>query len=76
MTRLKWLVLLNSVLFLSMFTQIITGVMLFFDMFGPILRAVSLVHSYNGFLLVGLVIIHLVFNWGWIKANLFKRRPA
>ena len=30
------------------------------------------VHEYNGFLFIALVLAHLVFNWGWIKANILK----
>ena len=74
MNRIKWLMLLNLVLFLSMFLEIITGVILFFDLFASWLTLIFRVHAYNGFLLIGLVIIHLMFNWGWIKANFFKRR--
>lgn len=72
MDRTKWLMSLNMVLFLSMFLEIITGVILFFEMFASWLTLIFLVHAYNGFLIIGLVIIHLMFNWGWIKANFFR----
>ena len=74
MNRLKWLVALNAVLFFSMFFQILTGVILFFEMFASSEELISKLHGYNGFLLVVLVALHLAFNWGWIRANIFKRR--
>jgi hypothetical protein len=74
MNRLKWLVAVNQVLFLSVFLQIATGVMLFFDMFISRSELISRVHAYNGFLFAGLLVMHLALNWGWIKSNFFKRR--
>jgi hypothetical protein len=32
------------------------------------------IHKYNGFLFVTLVLVHLFFNWGWIRANILKRK--
>jgi len=72
MNRLKWLVWLNLVLFCSALVQIITGVMLFFNLFTTRLELISELHEYNGLLFSGLVLIHLWFNWSWIKANFFK----
>ena len=76
MNRLKWLVVVNLILFLSVLIQILTGVMLFFDMFISKIALISRVHGYNGFLMIGLLVMHLALNWGWIKANFFKRRPV
>ena len=30
------------------------------------------VHEYNGSVFVALVLVHLFFNWGWIRANILK----
>jgi hypothetical protein len=31
------------------------------------------IHEYNGFIFVALVLLHLFFNWGWVRANILKR---
>lgn len=31
------------------------------------------VHRFNGLLLVAMILVHVALNWGWIKANIFKR---
>ena len=30
-------------------------------------------HEHNGVLLVALAVTHLTLNWGWVKANYFKK---
>ena len=32
------------------------------------------IHEYNGFIFVGLVLLHLFFNWGWIRTNILKKK--
>lgn len=76
MNKAKWLVVVNPVLFFSVLVQIITGVILFYDLFSSRLALISRVHGYNGFLLTCLLIIHILLNWSWIKANFFKRRVS
>lgn len=62
----------------SFLIQIITAVCMVF-MQGPMIRmgifgALAEIHEYNGFVLIGLVIVHLFFNWGWVRNNLLKKR--
>jgi len=69
MMFLKWI---NFILFISMATQALTGIVLFFDLF--VLRArlfefISEVHRYNGLVLVLVVLTHLYLNWGWVKSQ-------
>lgn len=33
-------------------------------------------HEYNGFLFVLLVVVHIYFNWGWIKNNVLKKKEV
>lgn len=75
--RAKLFKISTIVLAISFFAQAMTAIcMVFFKdlmvRFG-ILRAIFEIHEYNGFLLVGLIVVHLFFNFGWIKANIFKR---
>jgi hypothetical protein len=51
--------------------------MVFFNGFLMRLGVLSIffqIHKYNGFLFVALVLAHLFFNWGWMKANILKRK--
>lgn len=73
MNKPKWLLWLNPVLFISMLIEVITGLMLFFDMFVSRLKLILSVHTYNGLLLIGIVMAHIWLNWSWVRANLLKR---
>ena len=62
----------------SFFVQAITVIgMVFFRepaLRAGILSALSEIHEYNGFLFTALVLVHLYLNWGWVKANILKKR--
>jgi len=30
-------------------------------------------HEVNGFIIFGLIIVHVALNWRWVKQNVFKR---
>lgn len=76
MNKMKLLLPVNVVLFLSFLLQLITIIIIFFGIRTPSMQMVLEIHEYNGLLLVGLVILHLILNWNWVKANFFKKRVA
>jgi hypothetical protein len=39
-------------------------------------RLFPTLHAPTGFLLITLVVLHLVLNWNWVKANYFKQAKA
>jgi hypothetical protein len=73
MNKLKWLRRLNIILFLSLLVQVATSLLMFFRLFMSQFGVFSEVHEYNGILFVVLVIAHLGFNWGWVRANIIKK---
>ena len=68
MKRAEWLKATNIVLFIVAGIQGVSGISLF--MHGP--EFLEEIHKFNGFLLLGLVVVHLVLNWGWVKSNFLK----
>lgn len=73
MNKARWLLVVNAFLLLSIIMQALTGLMLFLNMFTYREELISRVHAYNGFVLAGLIAIHLALNWNWVKANFFKK---
>lgn len=65
--------IVNPILACSFLVQVITSIIIFFDIKIPNRESVFEIHEYNGLLLIALAIIHITLNWGWIKANIFKR---
>jgi uncharacterized protein DUF4405 len=66
--KTKWLMIVNPILFVSMLTQIVTGIALkvfHADWAHPI-------HMNNALILDLLFLAHIVLNWGWIKTNLLR----
>ncbi|MFA4982195.1 MAG: DUF4405 domain-containing protein [Candidatus Omnitrophota bacterium] len=61
-------------LLLSFITQAVTGLIFFFGIDVPNKHALLELHEYNGLLMAALVVIHVTLNWGWIKANILKKR--
>ncbi len=70
MTRPQWLKLTNAVLLLIALFQVVTGVIQSQVFYGPVAEF----HEINGFVLAGLVVVHLALNWGWVKSNLLPAR--
>lgn len=66
--------IVNIALFFSFIIQTITASVMLFRINTPYLQLISEVHEYNGIFLIIAVITHIVLNWGWIKANFFKKR--
>ncbi len=76
MNRFGVLRKLNPLLVVLSLVQAATGgIFLFapFDFDDPSAGPLYYVHRINGALLVVMIVVHVVLNWGWIKANVFKR---
>ena len=64
--------ILNPVLILSAFVQIASTV----------IRAIHYtelmnnIHQVNGWILIGIILLHLILNWNWVKSVLFARKKA
>ena len=73
MNKVKLLRVVNILLFSSFAAQAITSIMIFFKL--KIIRPAIIfeIHEYNGLLMIALAVTHITLNWGWIKANFFKR---
>ncbi|MFA5143918.1 MAG: DUF4405 domain-containing protein [Candidatus Omnitrophota bacterium] len=75
MNKTRLLKISNIFLFFSMLIQALTGLMLYLGLFvtSPgLFKTIIEIHEYNGLLMTVLVLLHLVLNWGWIKAQFFK----
>ena len=76
MNKIVLLKITNLFLFISMLAQLCTGIVLFFDLFTgrpKLFEMITQIHRYNGVVLAALVIVHLLLNWGWMKAQFLKR---
>ncbi len=76
MNRFDALRKLIPVLALSSLVQAVTGAIFLSapdDFSSPSAGPLYYVHRINGALLVVLIVVHVVLNWGWIRANIFKR---
>ena len=65
----NWLKIVNSLLFISLVVQAVSGLWLFWkdsEFFANI-------HKYNGLLFLVLVATHIVLNWNWIKTVLLVK---
>lgn len=76
MNKILQLKIVNSILFISAVIQALTGISLAFRLFismPKIFESIAEIHEHNGFILVVLILIHLILNWGWIKIQIFKK---
>jgi len=69
MNRQKVLVVVNILLGIIVISQFAT--LFFMEFVGG--KWTREFHAINGLILFGLVLIHIVLNWQWIKRNVFKR---
>lgn len=76
MDKMKILKAVNVVLIVSFMVQVFTVVVIFFHIKVADAHMIHEVHEYNGLLMVALALLHLALNWGWVKANLFKRKQV
>jgi hypothetical protein len=76
MNKTILLKVVNPLLFISLAIQAITGVIAAFHLFisnPKLFESIAELHEHNGFLFVALGATHICLNWGWIKAQFFKR---
>ncbi len=74
MNKMSALRVVNTVLLFSFVLQVITGLIIFFRVRFPNNGLVFEIHEYNGLFLIIVAAMHIALNWGWIKANFFKKR--
>ena len=74
MNKVLALRVVNTVLLFSFVLQVITGLIIFFRVRFPDTEMVFEIHEYNGLLLIAAAAMHIALNWGWIRANFFKKR--
>jgi len=67
----KALKIINPILLLIMLAQGISGV---FMKFGWLYSPMYMIHNVTGFILLGLVFLHILFNWSWIRNNILKKK--
>lgn len=72
MKRSNMLKVLNPILAVLFLNQILTGA------FHGALphEAFEILHEVSGFVLAGVVVLHVILNWNWVKANFFKSSPT
>ena len=72
--KAKILKITNPILFLSGLIQFTT--VTFFKLHDwtglEFPRWIFSTHVINGFTLLGLIVLHTILNWGWIKTNIFR----
>ena len=76
MNKLLGLRVVNMALFFSFVLQVITSLIIFLKIRLSNTEAIFEVHEYNGLLMILLAATHITLNWGWIKANFFKKRQV
>jgi hypothetical protein len=70
MNKQRLLIAVNSLLGLSVIIQVLTVLSFGFvrsEAFGEI-------HEINGYVIIGLVCVHIYLNWAWIRYNILKKR--
>ena len=74
MNKFGALRIVNMVLFFSFILQVITSVIILLKIRLHYTQLVFEVHEYNGLFMIMVAATHISLNWGWIKANFFKKR--
>jgi uncharacterized membrane protein len=70
MVKTTLLKVVNPLLFFVFIVQAFTGILMFLE---KDTELCSEIHEYNGLVMIGLIIIHITLNWGWIKATFFRK---
>ena len=73
MNKAGLLRVVNIILFFSFILQAITSIIILLRIKVPNAQMVFEIHEYNGLFMITVVIMHLILNWGWVKANFFKK---
>ena len=66
--------IVNTVLFFSFILQAFTSIIILLRLKTHYARLIFEVHEYNGIFMIIIAATHIILNWGWIKANFFKKR--
>lgn len=74
MNRIKALRILNILLFIVFVFLGSSGILYWLGWLDIPYATFSLVHPLTGTILVILVILHLILNYNWIRANYLKKR--
>lgn len=70
MNKLKVLKVLNPLVFLFAVCQAVTILLIKLTSIGWIVE----VHEWIGIALLVCILVHLVLNWNWVKANFFTKK--
>ena len=73
MNKFGFLKIVNPLLALSFLVQAVTVVFMLLGQ-GPAWKIK--VHVFNGLAFLLLALLHIILNWGWIKANILKSKTA
>jgi hypothetical protein len=73
----KLLKFLNPVLFIVFLIQFVSISLMKMEEFGLLSSPLWVfdVHNINGAVFSGLVILHIILNWGWIKSTILGIKP-
>jgi hypothetical protein len=74
MNKVMVLRVVNAALFLSFILQVVTSLIIFLRINISFKHLIFEVHEYNGLCMIALVVVHIALNFGWIRANFFKKR--
>ena len=74
MIKILTLRVVNIALLFSFILQAITSVIIVLKIRVPYRELVFETHEYNGIFMIIAAATHIVLNWGWMKANFFKKR--
>ena len=74
MNRAQLYKTVGAMLLLSFLVQALTAIIIVLRIKVPHTQLVFEIHEYNGMLMIVVAAMHVVLNWGWLKANFFKKR--
>ena len=74
MNRNQWMKIVNPLLGAAFLVLAASGLILFFNLFPFQSEFISQVHEYTGLTFIALGLTHLLLNWGWVKANFFRKK--
>ena len=73
MNKMKFLKVINFILFFVLIAQALTILVMLFDLNIVNPHYLVLIHKVNGLFLIVLVIFHIALNWTWLKSTYFKK---
>ena len=74
MSRVQLYKAVGAILLLSFLVQAVTAIIIVLRIKVPHTQMIFEIHEYNGMFMIIVASMHVVLNWGWIKANFFKKR--